>query len=131
MPVAERRSAKSLIDVAFDRLGDAVGAALVRMVIVLAPASQFAVMLGIASATSVAAIAVASRLHRWYLRTLETSLVEPRRGSAPGDDASIHRPPSAQHSSPDGVSRRQRAMALTLAGRRRGGRHGAAAVGQP
>jgi len=85
MPVAERRSAKSLIDVAFDRLGDAVGAAVVRMVIVLAPASQFALMLAIASATSVAAIAVASRLHRWYIRTLETSLVNRGSDLAPGD----------------------------------------------
>jgi hypothetical protein len=79
MPVAERRSAKSLIDVAFDRLGDAVGAGLVRTVIVLAPAAQTAVLLAIAALTSVAAIAIASRLHRWYLRTLETSLVN--RGS--------------------------------------------------
>ena len=75
MPAAERRSAKSLIDVAFDRLGDAVGAALVRIVIIAAPVAQTAVMLGVAGATSLAAIAVASRLQRWYLRTLETSLV--------------------------------------------------------
>ena len=80
MPVGERRSAKSLIDVAFDRLGDAVGAAIVRVVILTAPvAQQTAVMLGLASATSMIAIGVASRLHRWYLRTLETSLVS--RGS--------------------------------------------------
>jgi AAA family ATP:ADP antiporter len=85
MPMAERRAAKSLIDVAFDRLGDAVGAAIVRIVILTAPAVQTAVMLGIASATSIAAIAVASRLHRWYLRTLETSLVSRGSELAPGD----------------------------------------------
>src|SRR3954463_3572568 len=79
MPAAERRSAKSLIDVAFDRLGDAVGAALVRIVTIAAPVAQTSVMLGIAAAASLAAIGVASRLHRWYLRTLETSLVS--RGS--------------------------------------------------
>lgn len=86
MPVGERRSAKSLIDVAFDRLGDAVGAAIVRVVILTAPlAQQTAVMLGVASATSVIAIGVASRLHRWYLRTLETSLVSRGSDLAPGE----------------------------------------------
>jgi len=87
MPAAERRSAKSLIDVAFDRLGDAVGAALVRIVIVLAPVAQASVMLGVAAATSLMAIAVASRLHRWYLRTLETSLVS--RGSDLSQDETL------------------------------------------
>jgi len=85
MPIGERRAAKSLIDVAFDRLGDAVGAAIVRIVILTAPAAQTAIMLGVASATSMIAIGVASRLHRWYLRTLETSLVSRGSDLAPGE----------------------------------------------
>jgi hypothetical protein len=75
MPAAERRAAKSVIDVGVDRVGDAVGAAFVRIAIVLAPAAQSSVMLVMAMVTSVAAIAAASRLHRWYLRSLETTLV--------------------------------------------------------
>jgi len=86
MPAAERRSAKSIIDVAFDRLGDAVGAALVRIVIVVAPVAQASAMLAVSAATSLLAIAVASRLHRWYLRTLESSLVSRGSDLAPGGD---------------------------------------------
>ena len=75
IPAAERRAAKSLIDVGFDRLGDAVGAALVRLVLICAPAAQSSAMLSVAIATSIGAIAVATRLNRWYIRTLETNLL--------------------------------------------------------
>jgi ATP:ADP antiporter, AAA family len=75
LPSAEKRAAKSVIDVAFDRLGDAVGGGIVRMAIVFLPAAQSAVILGAAAASSVAAIVIASGLNRWYLRTLERSLV--------------------------------------------------------
>jgi hypothetical protein len=75
IPVAEKRAAKSLIDVGFDRLGDAIGAAMVRTIIVLAPASQSSALLGVAVAASLGAIAAASRLNRWYVRSLENSLV--------------------------------------------------------
>jgi hypothetical protein len=75
MAPAQKRAAKSLIDVAFDRLGDAVGAGLVRLIIITAPLTQVSVMLATAMGTSLMAIAVASRLNRWYLKTLEASLV--------------------------------------------------------
>jgi HEAT repeat protein len=75
IPAAEKRAAKSIIDVGFDRLGDAVGAAFVRLVILIAPAAQSPAILLIAMACSVGAIAASSRLNRWYLRTLESSLV--------------------------------------------------------
>ncbi len=87
MPAAQKRSAKSLIDVAFDRLGDAVGAALVRLIVIAAPAAQSSVMLVAAMVTSLLAIGVASRLNRWYLRTLEASLVT--RGSQLADDGTV------------------------------------------
>jgi hypothetical protein len=87
MPPTQKRAAKSLIDVAFDRLGDAVGAALVRIIIVAAPVAQFSVMLATAMVTSLLAIAVASRLNRWYLRTLEASLVT--RGSQLADHVTV------------------------------------------
>lgn len=75
LPASEKRAAKSVIDVAFDRLGDAVGGALVRLAILFVPASQSSAILAVALGTSIGAIVVASRLNRWYLHTLETSLV--------------------------------------------------------
>jgi hypothetical protein len=80
LPPREKRVAKSIIDVAFDRLGDAVGGGLVRLVIVFLPAVATPTILWLAVATSIAAIIVASSLNRWYLRTLETSLLAQRRG---------------------------------------------------
>jgi hypothetical protein len=75
LPPGEKRAAKSVIDVAFDRLGDAFGGALVRLAILIVPAAQSSTILAMASVTSIGAIVVASRLNRWYVRTLETSLV--------------------------------------------------------
>ena len=73
---AEKRAAKSFIDVGSDRLGDAVGGGLVRLVTVLAPAAESApLILGLAVGCSAAAILVASRLNRGYLGTLESSLL--------------------------------------------------------
>jgi hypothetical protein len=90
-PIAphEKRSAKALIDVGLERLGDAAGGGLVRVITALAstPAPW---LLGVAMVTSLAAIVAASHLNRWYVRTLESSLV--RRGghldfSRPDDEA--------------------------------------------
>jgi hypothetical protein len=70
----ERRAAKSLIDVGFDRIGDAAGAGLIRAVIVLMPALQETSLLLVAIGCSALALVVASRLNRGYLHTLERSL---------------------------------------------------------
>ena len=75
IPPTEKRAAKSLIDVGFDRLGDAVGGGLVRLALMLAPASQITMILWLAIACSAAALVVASRLHRGYIQTLERSLL--------------------------------------------------------
>jgi hypothetical protein len=75
IPASEKRAAKSIIDVAFDRLGDAVGGMLVRLTILLAPALQSSVILSLGMACSAAAIFAASRLNRGYIRTLEKSLL--------------------------------------------------------
>ncbi|HEY7171928.1 MAG TPA: hypothetical protein VH417_13855 [Vicinamibacterales bacterium] len=75
LPPGEKRAAKSVIDVAFDRLGDAFGGALVRLAILIVPAAQSSTILALAGLTSIGAIVVASRLNRWYVRTLERSLV--------------------------------------------------------
>lgn len=72
----EKRGTKPLIDVAVDRLGDAVGGGIVRLVVVFLPAAPYATILAIAMLVSLSAVVVASRLNRWYVRTLEASLVE-------------------------------------------------------
>jgi hypothetical protein len=92
LPASEKRAAKSLIDVAFDRLGEAFGGALVRLAILIVPAAQSSTILAMAGVTSVGAIVVASRLNRWYVRTLETSLV------ARGSGLNIADPHETRHS---------------------------------
>jgi ATP:ADP antiporter, AAA family len=73
--VAEKRAAKSIIDVGFDRLGDAAGGLLIRLLLFTAPLRQHAVLLWVAIACSGAALLVASRLTRGYILTLERSLL--------------------------------------------------------
>ena len=77
---AEKRGSKPLIDVAVDRLGDAVGGGIVRLAVVFLPAAPSTTILAVAMFISLCAIIVASRLNRWYIRALENSLVE--RGGA-------------------------------------------------
>jgi len=72
---AEKRAAKSIIDVAFDRLGDAVGGGMVRGALLLAPATQSPVIVSLAMACSAFAMLAASRLNRGYISTLEKSLL--------------------------------------------------------
>jgi AAA family ATP:ADP antiporter len=76
-PVAarEKRAAKPIIDVGFDRTGDLVGAGLTGLVLSLSYAAH-SIILGIAVVTSVASLFVARRLTRGYIQTLERSLVD-------------------------------------------------------
>jgi hypothetical protein len=75
IPPADRRAAKSIIDVAFDRLGEGVGGGLVRLARLFGPAAQSSTILSLAMLSSIGAIIAASRLNHWYVRTLESSLV--------------------------------------------------------
>jgi AAA family ATP:ADP antiporter len=75
IPVSEKRAAKSIIDVGFDRLGDGLGALLVRVVLIGAPLQHTTVIVGLAMACSALALIVASRLNRGYIQTLERSLL--------------------------------------------------------
>lgn len=75
IPPVDKRAAKSVVDVGFDRLGDAVGGGLVKAAVWLAPAVHGSLILLLAMLGSVGAIMAASRLNRWYLQTLELSLV--------------------------------------------------------
>ncbi len=81
----EKRAAKTLIDVGFDRLGDGIGGGLVRLCVTLLPAVQSSAILSIAVACSAGALAAASRLHRGYLGRLEHSLVDLSRRAGPGE----------------------------------------------
>ena len=74
IPSAEKRAAKSLIDVAFDRLGDATGGALVRAALLLVPAVHSPAILLMAAACSIGAIWAASRLTHGYVGSLQNSL---------------------------------------------------------
>jgi AAA family ATP:ADP antiporter len=75
VPSAEKRAAKSIIDVGFDRLGDAVGGGLVRLLLLLPAARQYSAILIGAVACSAAALVVARRLNRGYIETLERNLL--------------------------------------------------------
>jgi len=72
----EKRAAKSIIDVGFDRAGDLVGAGLTRLVIVSAQAASHTIILVFALASSLAALLVARRVTRGYIQTLERSLLD-------------------------------------------------------
>ena len=76
-PVAssDKRAAKSIIDVGFDKLGDAAGAALVRLTQSLALASQYGAVLAAAVVCSALALVVSTRLRRGYVESLERSLL--------------------------------------------------------
>ena len=75
IPVSEKRSAKSFIDVGVDRLGDALGGSVVQLVLLVAPAAQFSIILAVTLLCSGMAMLVASRLNRGYVHTLERSLL--------------------------------------------------------
>jgi AAA family ATP:ADP antiporter len=75
MGPAEKRAAKPFIDVTLDRLGDAFGGGIIRLVIVFIPLASSPVILTLAMACSIGAMVAASHLNRWYLRALEKSLV--------------------------------------------------------
>ena len=75
VPPAEKRAAKSIIDVGFDRLGDAIGGGLIRLLLLLPPAQHYVAILGTAVSTAALALVVARRLNRGYIETLERSLL--------------------------------------------------------
>jgi hypothetical protein len=76
MPPAERRAAKSLIDVGVDRFGDAMGGGVIQLVLILlAPASQYAALLAVAIGCACIALLLTRRLNRGYIQALERSLI--------------------------------------------------------
>jgi hypothetical protein len=82
-PVApeKKRPTKALIDVAGNRLGDALGSVLTLAVLALLPEAAIAVVLALAALFALAGLWLSRRLHRGYVRELEDSL----RSGASGD----------------------------------------------
>ena len=76
----DKRRTKTVVDVGADRMGDIVGAALIRAVILLPVVAADYVLVVLAVAISLVSIGVARMLHRGYVRALETSLLH--RGEA-------------------------------------------------
>src|SRR4030095_2238854 len=76
IPPAEKRPAKSIIDVGFDRLGDAMGGGAVWIVLSVLPAAPSIPLLSLAMARSAVAAFIPSRLNRGYIQTLEKSLLD-------------------------------------------------------
>jgi hypothetical protein len=74
VPAREKRAAKTLIDVGFDRAGDAVGAGIVQLTLWMAPAFLTSVTLGATLALAAVAAFVASRLDKAYTEALERGL---------------------------------------------------------
>ena len=74
LPPAEKRSAKPLIDVGFERLGDMAGAAVSRCLFLAGAGIAQPAMLATAAGAGLAGIWVARRLNRGYVAALERNL---------------------------------------------------------
>ena len=72
----EKRAAKSIIDVGFDRAGDLAGAGLTRILLVTAQAASHSIILVVALLSALSALVVARRVTRGYIQTLERSLLD-------------------------------------------------------
>ena len=75
VPPDEKRAAKSLIDVGFDRLGDALGAGVISLVLLLPLALHYNTMLALAIVSSALALVVARQLNRGYIAEVERAMV--------------------------------------------------------
>jgi ATP:ADP antiporter, AAA family len=75
LPAPEKRTTKTLVDVAVDRLGEVAGAVLIRGILLVAPGSAPALLGGATVLVGAAGLAVAHRLHRGYVQALERGLL--------------------------------------------------------
>ena len=76
VPADEKRAAKSIIDVGFDRFGDAIGGGLIRLLILLPATRQYGAIMLVSIVVSAAAVYIARRLSAGYIHTLERSLID-------------------------------------------------------
>jgi hypothetical protein len=77
VPQSEKRAAKTIVDVGFDRLGDAVGGGLIRTILAfgLAASTNNRLLMFIALTLGTLALVLTTRLNKGYVATLETSLL--------------------------------------------------------
>jgi len=75
MSASDKRAAKSVIDVGFDRFGDAAGGGVLRALLLLAPLQRQPAGLAFTFGCALVTVAVAWRLNRGYMETLERQLV--------------------------------------------------------
>jgi hypothetical protein len=75
IPAHEKRAAKSIIDVGFDRAGDALGGGVIAALMLLPGLAHEATILAVAIACAGAALVIARQLNHAYVQTLERSLV--------------------------------------------------------
>jgi len=76
VPRPHKRATKLVIDVGFDRLGDAIGAAVVAALLVVGPSVAHPLLVAVAMGLSVLALLLLRSIHRGYVGTLESSLVD-------------------------------------------------------
>ena len=76
IPAREKRSVKSLIDVACDRMGDAVGSAIVQTAMIAAPGAVRNVVLGITAISAGISLWIASRLDKAYQGVVKHGLLD-------------------------------------------------------
>lgn len=84
VPPADKRAVKTIVDVGFDRMGDAVGAGAVQLMMWLGPALARPEILGLAMVLTAISTTLALRLESSYRGVLERGLVERSRENDDG-----------------------------------------------
>ncbi len=74
IPKHQKRPTKTIVDVAFDKLGGALGAGIVLLAVVLWPEGGARPLFAVAAACALAALVLSRRLHRGYVEALAENL---------------------------------------------------------
>ena len=77
LPAAERPAAQSMVEIAAERVGDAVGGGLMRLAMIIAPAAHSSTILSLAMIIALAGVAAAWRLSHWCARGREHAVAGP------------------------------------------------------
>jgi AAA family ATP:ADP antiporter len=87
VPPSDKRAVKTVVDVGFDRMGDAVGAGAVQIMMWLGPALARPEILGLAMVLCALTTILVLRLDRSYQGVLELGLVKRAREEAAADES--------------------------------------------
>lgn len=74
IPPAEKRATKTVVDVGFDRLGDAVGAGVIALVLTFVPTASTVMLLALSILLAAATLGLVAQLQRGYVTSLEAGL---------------------------------------------------------